>query len=248
MDNKNFRDDSKKTFAKKLNHYMNINNKTQDDIVKELGINKSTISTWCRGLKMPRIESIKKLATYFKISPSLLIDWQPDELDKAVLEIYPDWFPYENNYLPYTNKDNSLNNISNIIPLPKTRKVPRLGKIACGEPILAEENYEDYDDVPEDIKCDFTLICDGDSMINARIQDGDVVYFREQSQVENGEIAACLVDGEFETKATLKRFYKYDDKIILQAENPKYQPFVYVNEEMNKVRIIGKAVGFTSRL
>ena len=146
------------------------------------------------------------------------------------------------------NNDIDVFSIKGIIPLPKTRKVPRLGKIACGEPILAEENYEDYDDVPEDIKCDFTLICDGDSMINARIQDGDVVYFREQSQVENGEIAACLVDGEFETKATLKRFYKYDDKIILQAENPKYQPFVYVNEEMNKVRIIGKAVGFTSRL
>lgn len=146
------------------------------------------------------------------------------------------------------NNDIDVFSIKGIIPLPKTRKVPRLGKIACGEPILAEENYEDYDDVPKDIKCDFTLICDGDSMINARIQDGDVVYFREQSQVENGEIAACLVDGEFETKATLKRFYKYDDKIILQAENPKYQPFVYVNEEMNKVRIIGKAVGFTSRL
>lgn len=146
------------------------------------------------------------------------------------------------------NNDIDVFSIKGIIPLPKTRKVPRLGKIACGEPILAEENYEDYDDVPEDIKCDFTLICEGDSMINARIQDGDVVYFREQSQVENGDIAACLVDGDFETKATLKRFYKYDDKIVLQAENPKYQPFVYVNEEMNKVRIIGKAVGFTSRL
>lgn len=154
------------------------------------------------------------------------------------------------NYLINGNVDNDVDvfSIKGISPLPKTKKVPRLGKIACGEPILAEENYEDYDDVPEEIKCDFTLICDGDSMINARIQDGDVVYFREQSQVENGEIAACLVDGEFETKATLKRFYKYDDKIILQAENPKYQPFVYVNEEMNKVRIIGKAVGFTSRL
>lgn len=146
------------------------------------------------------------------------------------------------------NNDIDVFSIKGIIPLPKTKKVPRLGKIACGEPILAEENYEDYDDVPEDIRCDFTLLCEGDSMINARIQDGDIVYLREQPQVENGEIAACLVDGEFETKATLKRFYKYDDKIVLQAENPKYQPFVYVNEEMNKVRIIGKAVGFTSRL
>lgn len=147
------------------------------------------------------------------------------------------------------NKSNfDVFSIKGIMPLPKTRKKPRLGVIACGESILAEENIEDYDDVPDDMKCNFTLLCEGDSMINARIYDGDIVYIREQPQVENGEIAACLVDGEFETKATLKRFYKYDDKIILQAESPKYPPFVYVNEEMNRVRVIGKAVGFTSKL
>lgn len=196
---------------------------SQEKLADELKVSRSLIGMWESGQRKPSYETLELLADYFNI--------RLDDLSGRNI-----------------NKDMNFSNISNIIPLPKTRKVPRLGKIACGEPILAEENYEDYDDVPEDIKCDFTLICDGDSMINARIQDGDVVYFREQSQVENGEIAACLVDGEFETKATLKRFYKYDDKIILQAENPKYQPFVYVNEEMNKVRIIGKAVGFTSRL
>lgn len=142
----------------------------------------------------------------------------------------------------------SYDNVSNILPIPKMKKVPRLGTIACGEPILAVENIETNDFVPADIKCDFTLKCKGDSMINARINDGDIVYIKSQSMVESGEIAACLVEGEFETEATLKRYYKYDDRIILQAENPKYQPFVYVNEEMNKVRIIGKAVGFTSKL
>ncbi len=142
----------------------------------------------------------------------------------------------------------SYKNASNILPIPKMKKVPRLGTIACGEPILATENIETDDFVPEDIKCDFTLMCKGDSMINARINDGDVVYIKYQEQVENGEIAACLVEGDFETDATLKRYYKYDDRIILQSENPKYQPFVYVHEEMNKVRIIGKAVGFTSKL
>ncbi len=196
---------------------------SQEKLADELKVSRSLIGMWESGQRKPSYETLELLADYFNI--------RLDDLSGRNI-----------------NKDMNFSNISNIIPLPKTKKVPRLGKIACGEPILAEENYEDYDDVPEDIKCDFTLICDGDSMINARIQDGDVVYFREQSQVENGEIAACLVDGEFETKATLKRFYKYDDKIILQAENPKYQPFVYVNEEMNKVRIIGKAVGFTSRL
>lgn len=196
---------------------------SQEKLADELKVSRSLIGMWESGQRKPSYETLELLADYFNI--------RLDDLSGRNI-----------------NKDMNFSNISNIIPLPKTRKVPRLGKIACGEPILAEENYEDYDDVPEDIRCDFTLLCEGDSMINARIQDGDVVYFREQSQVENGEIAACLVDGEFETKATLKRFYKYDDKIVLQAENPKYQPFVYVNEEMNKVRIIGKAVGFTSRL
>lgn len=204
---------------------------SQDELAKRCGYSsRSTISKIENGERNLTSDKIEIIAKALNVDPFSLYDF-----DQAT-EVLTDRI------------NNNLNNISNIIPLPKTKKVPRLGKIACGEPILAEENYEDYDDVPEEIKCDFTLICDGDSMINARIQDGDVVYFREQSQVENGEIAACLVDGEFETKATLKRFYKYDDKIILQAENPKYQPFVYVNEEMNKVRIIGKAVGFTSRL
>ena len=196
---------------------------SQEKLADELKVSRSLIGMWESGQRKPSYETLELLADYFNI--------RLDDLSGRNI-----------------NKDMNFSNISNIIPLPKTRKVPRLGKIACGEPILAEENYDDYDDVPEEIKCDFTLLCEGDSMINARIQDGDIVYLREQPQVENGEIAACLVDGEFETKATLKRFYKYDDKIVLQAENPKYQPFVYVNEEMNKVRIIGKAVGFTSRL
>lgn len=196
---------------------------SQEKLADELKVSRSLIGMWESGQRKPSYETLELLADYFNI--------RLDDLSGRNI-----------------NKDMNFSNISNIIPLPKTKKVPRLGKIACGEPILAEENYDDYDDVPEEIKCDFTLLCEGDSMINARIQDGDIVYLREQPQVENGEIAACLVDGEFETKATLKRFYKYDDKIVLQAENPKYQPFVYVNEEMNKVRIIGKAVGFTSRL
>ena len=140
--------------------------------------------------------------------------------------------------------DFDISSIPGINPLPKMVKKPRLGTIACGEPILAVENIEDYDDVPDDIKCDFTLICKGDSMINARINDGDIVYIRKQEQVDNGEIAAVLIDNE----ATLKRVYVYSNKVVLQPENPKYEPFVYVGEEMNEIRIIGKAVGFTSKL
>ncbi len=134
--------------------------------------------------------------------------------------------------------------VTNINPLPKTVKKPRLGTIACGEPILAEENLDGYDDVPDNIKCDFTLLCQGDSMINARINNGDIVYIRQQPTVDNGEIAAVLIDNE----ATLKRVYLYDDKIVLQPENTRYAPLVYSKEEMNDIKIIGKAVGFTSKL
>ncbi len=140
--------------------------------------------------------------------------------------------------------NNDIFSIPGINPIPKTYKRPRLGAIACGEPILAEENIEAYDDIPDSIKCDFTLICKGDSMVNARINDGDIVYIKQQSQVDNGEIAAVLIDNE----ATLKRVYIYEDKVVLQPENTKYPPFVYTKEDMNNIRILGKAVGFTSLL
>lgn len=131
------------------------------------------------------------------------------------------------------------------LPLPVTKKVPRLGVISCGDPINSEENFEGYDDVPEHIACDFTLKCEGDSMIGARINDGDLVYIRQQSTVDNGQIAAVLIDG---TEKLLKRVYINDNSVILQAENPAYPPRVYSKEDMNRVSIIGRAVGFTSIL
>ena len=131
---------------------------------------------------------------------------------------------------------------SNIIPMPEMRKIPLVGTIACGLPILAQENIEDYVSIPKDMAGDFALTCKGDSMINARIFDGDIVYIRQQDTVDSGEIAAVLIDGE----ATLKRVRLFDDHISLEPENPMYKPLVYWNEEMNDIRILGKAVAFTS--
>ena len=131
---------------------------------------------------------------------------------------------------------------SNIIPLPTMNKLPLIGAIACGAPILAEEHIEDYVDVPGHITADFALICKGDSMINARIFDGDTVYIRQQRTVDNGQIAAVLIDNE----ATLKRIRLFDDHIVLEPENPMYKPLVFWNEDMNTVQILGKAVAFTS--
>lgn len=163
--------------------------------------------------------TIKKIADALSTTPAYLMGWE-DEKD--------------------TTEDTPLP--PGLLPLPTMKRIPRLGRIACGQPIMAEENFDGYDDIPESIHADFSLICSGDSMINARIHDGDIVYIRLQEQVENGEIAAVYVDGE----TTLKRVYLSPGKLVLQAENPKYAPLVYAGQELENIRIIGKAVGFTS--
>lgn len=136
----------------------------------------------------------------------------------------------------------SVTSIPNIIPMPEMRKIPLLGNIACGAPILADDHIEEYIDIPKHVNADFALTCKGDSMINARIFNGDIVYIRQQEEVVNGEIAAVLIDDE----ATLKRVRLFEDHISLEPENPQYRPIVLWGDEMNTVRILGKAVAFTS--
>lgn len=128
----------------------------------------------------------------------------------------------------------------NIRPAVK-RRYKYLGEIACGEPIFAAEQVETYIDLESDINADFVLKAKGDSMINARINDGDLVFIKEQPDVSDGEIAAVIIDEE----ATLKRVYKYDDHITLNAENPSYKPIQVRRNEAKTVRIIGKAVAAT---
>lgn len=131
---------------------------------------------------------------------------------------------------------------ANLIPMPEMQKIPLVGAIACGSPILAEQNIEDYIDLPRHIHADYALTCKGNSMINAGIRDGDVVYIRKQEQVDNGQIAAVLVGDE---EATLKRFY-YDGKMIqLVAENPAYPPKVFYGSEMQDIHVIGLAIAYT---
>lgn len=126
-------------------------------------------------------------------------------------------------------------------PMPKMKKVPLIGTIACGEPITAEQNIEKMVDVPEYIRCDFSLTCHGDSMVDAGIHDKDVVYIRIQPEVENGEIAAVRIDGE----ATLKRVYYNPGTLTLMPANPAYAPMVYTGPQLEEVHIEGKAVGWT---
>lgn len=150
------------------------------------------------------------------------------------LDINEAWLAGYN--VPMTRNDN-------IIPI-GVQKIPLLGEIACGTPIFANETIECYVESGSTIKADFCLRAKGDSMINARIYDGDIVFVLSQSTVENGEIAVVLIDDE----ATLKRYFYYAEqsKLVLQAENPNYAPFVYVGEELRNIKVLGKAVAFQS--
>lgn len=197
---------------------------SQMDLAKQLKTSKSSINMYERGEREPGIETLERIADFFNVDLDYL-------LGKSDFANRHEWL-------------SSIDRAVNIIPMPQTRKIPLLGTIACGEPIAAVENIEEYISIPKDISGDFALTCKGDSMINARIFDGDIVYIRQQPTVENGEIAAVLIDGE----ATLKRVRLFDDHISLEPENPMYKPLVYWNEEMNTVRILGKAVAFTSAI
>ena len=127
--------------------------------------------------------------------------------------------------------------------LPVRRKrIPLLGPIAAGVPIFADEDLETHIATDYDVKCDFALKVVGDSMVNARINDGDIVFIREQPDVHDGEIAAVIVDDS----ATLKRVYHMPGGVNLVSENPKYPPMVFTQTNSDNVRIIGKVVAFQS--
>ena len=133
----------------------------------------------------------------------------------------------------------------NLSLLDEPHRVPLVGEIACGTPILAEENIEDYVDLPRHIRADYALTCRGESMIGAGIHDGDVVYIRQQPEVQNGQIAAVRVDGD---TATLKRFYSSGGTVTLVAENPAVPPQIFSGAELERLCVLGLAVAFTHRL
>lgn len=197
-----------------------------------------------RELRKAQGMTMKQLGAMVGVSESAISQYETGKrnADYELLLQFAEIFGVSIEYL--LTGEESPTVAANIYVLPKTKKVPRLGIIACGEPILAVENIEDYDAMPLEIAADFTLICKGNSMINARIFDGDIVYIRKQDTVENGEIAAVLINDE----ATLKRVRKFEDHIVLEPANPMFEPLVYWRENMNEVRIIGKAVAFTNQV
>ncbi|MCG8483475.1 MAG: helix-turn-helix domain-containing protein [Clostridia bacterium] len=125
------------------------------------------------------------------------------------------------------------------------KKIPLIGTIAAGTPILATENIDGFEFVSQVENVDFSLKVKGNSMIGARIYDGDIVYIKQQPDVENGEIAAVMINDE---NATLKRVYKVDGSIILHSENPEYKDMIFRKKEMKSLKILGKAISFKAAI
>ena len=193
---------------------------TQSVLANYLGVAQNTLSYWEQGKYDIDNESLNKIADYFNVS----VDYLLGRSNAPANPIDPFSF-------------------ANIQPIKKHR-IPLLGEIACGEPIFADEDFEGF--IESDIEADFALRCSGDSMTGARIMDGDIVLIKKQDMVENGQIAAVIIENE----ATLKRvmYFKEKNTLILKPENPRYEDLIYTNDELNQIRILGKAVAFYSKV
>lgn len=186
---------------------------TQAQLGQIAGVTDKAVSTWESDAKVPRMGAVQKIADYFRVSKSAILD---DGFDSITSAVIPPSFE----------------------PMPTMSRIPVVGQIACGEPITAEENIEGYASAPERWKADFVLICRGRSM-EPKIMNGDLVAIRSDARVETGQIAAIRIGDE----ATLKKVYFYPERIILRPINDEFEELVFEGEEMNKVSIEGKAVG-----
>lgn len=203
-----------KTRLKKAMDNLNI---SQAELAKRSGLWPSAISDYLNGKYLAKQDKVDLLAKALNVSPVWLMGLEDPEFD-----IYK---------------------FDNVAPI-ELKKFPLLGEIACGKPIEAIEEIDTYIEAGVTIQADFCLRAKGDSMVEARIMDGDIVFIREQADVETGEIAVVIINNE----ATLKKVYKYPDKLILMAANVAYAPLVYMPEEIETLRILGKAVAFQSAI
>ena len=193
---------------------------TLEELSKLVGVSAPTIQRYESGeIKNVRRDKIAKLAKALDVTPSYLMGWE-DENSEPILE-----------------------NIPGIITPIKMKKIPILGTIACGNPIFADQNYDGYFMIDSNLpEADFVLKAKGDSMIEANIFEGDFVFFRKQRDVDNGTIAAVLIDEE----ATLKRVNKSNDVIILQPCSKNYEPLIYSKNDDKNIVILGQMVGVYS--
>ena len=217
-----------------LKSYRSENSLSMEEFAKKSGINKGYISMLENNINprnrkpiAPTLPTIQKIADGMGVDIDILLK-SLDGNQKISLD---------------RTGENGPHIPNNIFPI-EIKKFPLLGEIACGHPIFVNEDRESYILAGSNIKADFCLKARGDSMINARILDGDIVFIRQQPVVNDGEIAAVVIDDT----ATLKRVY-YDreqNTIQLVAENPAYRPLIYQNDMLNEIQILGKAVAFQS--
>lgn len=204
--------------SKKIKELRLKYNISMDDLAQKIGKNRATIYRYENGdIEELPMSILKPLADALHTTPAYLMGWE---------------------------EDNS-NSIINLVPITKV-KIPVLGTVACGQPIYADEHLECYVDAIGSIHPDFALWAKGDSMIDARINDGDLIFVKKQEMVENGEIAVVLIDDEVTLKKVLYEPEK--NRLILMPANKNYTPFIYEGEELNNIRILGKAVAFQSNL
>jgi repressor LexA len=212
-----------KMIAGRLKELRRAKGLTLDELAAAVGTSKQTIHRYENGiiLNIPH-DRIRLLAEALGVAPGALMGWEGENSS----------FEYNDNYKGTVGA-----------PI-RVKRVPIIGTIACGEPVLATEEHESFAIAEGVGDADFCLRASGDSMTGARIYDGDIVFIRSQSSVDNGEVAAVIINDE----ATLKRVYYYpaEGKLILSPENPRYAPLVYIGEELNNIRIIGKAIAFQS--
>lgn len=210
-----------------LDLYKNIKNKreslgyTQQELAEKTGYSDRTSIAKIESGKIDLPQSkILLFAKALNTTPAYLMGWEEDILKDDNLSIYDNIFPIE------------------------VKRFPLLGEIACGEPIFVNEDRESYIMAGTEIDADFCLKARGDSMIGARILDGDIVFIKKTDMVENGDIAAVVVDDE----VLLKRFdYLREENILaLHSENPRYKTIRYTGEQLNHIRVLGKAVAFQS--
>lgn len=190
----------------------------QAELGEAIGIGKSSISEWESGKRSPDIDKVKDIAKVLNVTPTYLMGWKEEDV--------PDQRP-----LP-----------AGLLPVVK-RRIPIIGHVAAGVPIMAEREYEEYEDDTYGISCDYVLRVEGDSM-EPRVLDGDVVYVRQQPDVDDGQIAVVGVDDS----VTLKVVYHLPNGLQLVSLNPKYKPMIYTQSNTDYLAIIGLAVAYKRRL
>ena len=211
-------------FKNRLTEAMQLRGIRASELSQRTGLSKARISQYVNGKFIPKSDAILLMAEVLGVSELWLMGKTAD-MNPTTPETIP---------CP-----------ENISPL-RLRRFPVLGEIACGLPVLAVEDTDGGYVTAADTDADFCLTAKGDSMIGARIFDGDEVFIQRTDVVENGEIAAVVVDGE----ATLKRVYFYpaEGKLVLTAENPAYAPLIFSGHELENIHILGRAVAFQSKL